>query len=179
LQNGIPSSSQYTESLLASAEVPEIVFSHDAKDEEESRASRRPLQRSVFPLPTPPRSLADELEEKNSAAKHVNGLQNGNGTANAGGTGNGPSAAVAVARNENQFRDFDESMESVGGVSSEAEGEWFAEDDGFLEEMLGVDPLMRTEVEMLQKEKETWESDQNQLEKEKKKLREQKEDFER
>ena len=167
------------EAFLGSAEVPEIVFSHDAKDEEEGRTAR-PLQRSVSPLPAPPRSLADELEkeeEKNSTGQHMNGFQNGNGTSKNG--NRTATAAIAATRNGTQSHNLDESLESAGGASSEAEGEWFAEDDGFLEEMMGVDPLMRTEVEMLQKEKETWESDQNQLEKEKRRMREQKEAFER
>ncbi len=53
------------------------------------------------------------------------------------------------------------------------------EEESFFEEMLAVDPLMRTEVEMLQKEKETWELDQRQLERDKRELREQKEATER
>ena len=110
--------------------------------------------------------MADELEkeeEKNSTGQHMNGFQNENGIA---------------ARNGNQPH-LDESFESMGGADSMEEEEWLAENDTLFEEMLGVDPLMRTEVEMLQKEKETWGSELKQLEREKRELREQKEAFER
>lgn len=167
--------------FLGSVEVTDIVFSHDARDMEEGRTSR-PLQRSVSPLPAAPRPLADELEkeeEKNSTGQHMNGFQNRNGTATTGG-GNGTTTIIVPTRNGGQHSNL-ESFESVGesSTSMEGEGEWCTGDNGFLEDMMTVDPLMRTEVEMLQKEKATWESDQNQLEREKMKLREQKEAFER
>lgn len=158
-----------TETFLGSAEVPEICFSHDAEDEAASNGSRIP-QRVLSPLPARPRSLADELEkdeERNSTGQHVNGFQNRTTTT---------TTAVAT-RNGNQLN-LDESLESVGGAES-TEEEWFAEEDNLFEEMLGVEPLVRTEVDLLQKEKATWESDQDQLRKEKRELREQKEAFER
>lgn len=146
----------------------------DAQDEVESR--HHP-QRILSPLPARPRSLADELEkeeEKNSTGQHMNGNHH-----HFGGTG---------TRNRNERGPFgtqcsleDSMAESEPGDEdgSCGKGEWFTEEDSFFEEMLGVDPLMRTEVEMLQKEKETWEAEQGRLEREKRELREQKETFER
>lgn len=162
-----------TENFLGSAEVPEILFSHDARDEAESR---RP-QRVPSPLPAPPTSLADELEkeeERNSTGQLINGNHHAeNGTKNG--------IPIPETRNGNQHGPGENvaELESRGQGVGGAEGEWFTEEDSLFEEMLGVDPLMRTEVDMLQKEKETWEADQRQLEREKKEFREQKEAFER
>lgn len=107
------------------------------------------------------------MEEKNSTGQHISSNNNRNGN--------------VTSRNGNQHV-FDESLSSEMSSpegSGMGGGEWLAEKDGFIEEMMSVDPLVRTEVEMLQKGKKLWEAEQKQLEAEKSKLREQKEAFER
>lgn len=152
--------------LEASAEVPEIPFPDDAEDESKGHLTR-PHQRQSSPLPAPPRPLAEELEreERERLAQHSgqleqNGKMNGNGV-----------RGVSM----------ESETSTLGGEEEEEvkedEEEWY-EEDSFLEEMLAVEPLTRTEVDMLQKEKETWEADRSLLESEKKTLREQKEALE-
>lgn len=146
-----------------SAEVPEILFSHDARDEAEG--SRRP-PRSQSPLPAPPTSLADELAKEDRGRR----LQNGNGTAARNGTQT-PENGTGTGT--------DPAKEAMLESGASEEGEWFTEEDSLFEEIMEVDPLVRTEVDMLQKEKEGWEAEQKRLEGEKREIREQKEAFER
>ncbi len=148
------------DNFLESAEVPESPFPHDIEDEAASVPER--LQRIISPLPSLPCSLAEELEkeeEKNSTGQLLNGKDR---------------------FFEDHFRtNGSESGMELGPSNAYTEDELLGEDDMYFEEMLGVDPLMRTEVEMLQKEKESWSVTQKQLEGEKRELRTQKESFER
>ena len=154
----------FIESFLESAEVPEVPFLFNAEDEMESYTFRPP-QQTHTPLPGRPCSLAEELEkeeQKNSTGQLLNG--------------NHYNENEIRTRNKNSI----EEEEGLEETRPRNEGDdWFEEDEIYYEEMMGVDPLMRTEVEMLQKEKETWDSDQKLLEKEKKELREEKDAFER
>ena len=169
-------------------ESTEITYSHDARDEAESRSSAYPpsgllSQRILSPLPGPPCSLADELEkeeQRNSTRQLMNGdhhipIRNELGTKN----GNRTSSLGDDSLESEPLNTTNESER--GRAEGAEEGVWFTpeEEESFFEEMLAVDPLMRTEVEMLQKEKESWELDQRQLERDKRELREQKEATER
>ena len=144
----------FLEPLLESAKVPEEPFT--SKEGTKYTNDQNKKRESVL-------SLADELEqvESNSTAS-----QNGNGTQD---------------DNWNQNEPPEDEQHKSGEEDDDEAWYQFATTEGisFAEELMGVDPLGRAEVEMLQKEKEIWEEDRTKLEEEKHQLREQKEVLER
>ena len=151
-----------TDNILKSTDllIP-VTFLHDAHDEEESRTSYH--TRTCTPPPDPPQSLADELRSK---LEDVTFSLKPNGREFDVGGING-----SLKRNEG----CGESMYEENYFVSNDE----YEDEGTFEELLAVDPQMITEVAMLQKENEWWGTEQRKLEMEKRKLREEKDAFER
>lgn len=144
--------------MLKSTELLIPVVAHD---EEEPHLSRRPRART--PIPNPPQSLADEL------------LSKGEDTTLSLKPNNGEIDVRSVNGTMTGEEEGGEVWNSDNGVASNVE----YDDEDSYEELLVVDPQMITEVEMLQKENELWETEQRQLEMEKRTLREQKDAFER
>ncbi len=160
---------------MESAEVPvQATFPHDEQDEKDVKNLSHPSWVAQSqPRPVNQSSLAEEL--RSEGEEITSSLAPGvrvNPYTSAGTSGH-----TTEGSNDMATMNVPEREGATNHVTSSTDE--YLEEEFFEEELLAVDPQMITEVEMLQNEKEGWESEQKQLEEEKRKLREGKDDFER
>jgi len=170
-------------SLTSTVEIPAAMpppptYPYDEQDERDSLGLSRPSWLIQSQRREVNRSLADELRSEgeeitSSLALSVRASVNNNS--------NGTNNNISEINCDDKSKPI-----SIRGPPGDRmqdynsmEEDYSDEEEFFEEDILAVDPQMITEVEMLQKEKEGWVTEQKQLEADKRQLREEKDEFER